>query len=115
MGHITLSNADWYKAVQLAYQHGFRPPRQHPTLFKCEPFTLAPNTVVAFHAALSRALPEISDEPDPLYQLFERELLGSDIPTVEAQLHFAGKRPLLRHILSVLQGEVNVTADVVMP
>jgi hypothetical protein len=116
-GEVRLSNADWYKAVQLAYQHAFEPPKQHPMLLPREPFTLSASTAAAFHAALTRALPGIAEKPDALYQLFERELLGSDIPTVEAKMHFAGKHPLLRRILMVMEGEVTVSwvVDAVMP
>jgi hypothetical protein len=66
---------------------------------------------------LTHALPEIFEKPDALYQLFERELPGKDIPTVEARLHFAGKQPLLRRILAMMQGEVTVSwvAEAVMP
>jgi hypothetical protein len=108
-GHLSLSNADWYKTVQLAYQHGFTPPKQHPTLLTLEPFTLSASATSAFHAALLRALPNIADEPNSLYEVFERELLGSNIPTAEAWLHLAGKRPLLERLLLVMKGEVKVT------
>jgi hypothetical protein len=116
-GEVTLSNANWYKAVQLACRHGFQPPKRHPTLLPREPFILSASAAAAFHAALTRALPEILEKPDALYQLFERELLGNDIPTVEARLHFAGKQPLLERILAVMQGQVTVSwvADTVMP
>jgi hypothetical protein len=63
----------------------------------------------ALQAALLRALPELPEAPDPLYQLFEQALLGSNIPTVEASVHFAGKQALVERILMVLQGEVTVT------
>jgi hypothetical protein len=108
-GQLSLSNADWYKATQLAYQYGFKPPRKNPTLVKLEPFTLSPKVAAALQEALRRALPELPEAPDPLYQLFEQALLGSNIPTVEATVHFAGKQALVERILMVLQGEVTVT------
>jgi hypothetical protein len=56
-GQLSLSNADWYKAVALAYQHGFKPPRKNPTLLKLEPFTLSPKVAAALQAALRWSLP----------------------------------------------------------
>jgi hypothetical protein len=106
---LTLSNADWYKTVQLASQHGFMPPKQHPTLLRLEPFTLPASAAASFHAALLRALPMVAEQPNSFYEVFERELLGSDIPTAEAWLHLAGKRSLLRQLLVVMDGEVRVT------
>ncbi len=108
-GHLSLSNADWYKSVQLAHQHGFTPPKQHPTLLTLEPFTLSASAAASLHAALTRALPNIADEPNSFYELFERELLGSNIPTADAWLHLAGKHSLLERLLVVMDGEVRVT------
>jgi hypothetical protein len=108
-GHLSLSNADWYKTVHLAFQYGFTPPEEHLTLLTLEPFTLFTSTTASFHTALTHALPNIADEPNSFYEMFERELLGSNIPTAEAWLHLAGKRSLLERLLVVMHGEVKVT------
>jgi hypothetical protein len=50
----------------------------------------------------------IAEQPNGFYELFERELLGSDIPTADAWLHLAGKQSLLKQLLVVMEGEVNV-------
>jgi hypothetical protein len=79
---VTLSNADWYKAVQLACRHGFQPPKRHPTLLPREPFILSASAAAAFHAALTRALPEILEMKLP------RDIGPIHFVTVRAFAHF---------------------------
>jgi hypothetical protein len=47
-GEVTLSNADWYKAVQLACHHGFQPPKGYRTLLPRDPSSSPPVLLLRF-------------------------------------------------------------------